>query len=137
MNRLHDLYSRYLAAWSARDADAIVALHASDTTFWLRHGRRPVTGTAAVRDAFAAMFAVLPQLEFDVHRTEFGSSHWVLDWTLKCVLPDGAGGGRDVSWDCMDLVTVTDHWQVLRKDTFVDGVAFEQALTPVTRRRPT
>ncbi len=127
MSRLSELYDRYVAAWAARDADAIVALHAPETMFWLHHGQQPVTGTIAVRDAFAAMFAVLPGFGFDVHRTEFGSRHWVLDWRLSCVSPDDAGVERAVSWDCIDLVTVTDDWQVSRKDTFIDGVAFARA----------
>ena len=54
-----------------------------------------------------------------MHRTEFGSRHWVLDWTLT------AG---TVCWDCLDLVTVTDDRLVARKDTFVDGVQWTRAL---------
>ncbi|WP_197377712.1 hypothetical protein [Mycolicibacterium baixiangningiae] len=36
---LRELYDRYLAAWAGRDPDAIVALHADQTTFWLHDGR--------------------------------------------------------------------------------------------------
>jgi uncharacterized protein (TIGR02246 family) len=121
---LSDLYDRYVAAWAARDPDAIVALHAAETTFWLHHGQPAVTGQHAVRDAFAAMFTALPNFAFVVHRTEFGARHWVLDWTLTCELPSG----EPAQWDCIDLVAVTGDWQVARKDTFLDGVQFEQAL---------
>lgn len=115
---LHELYDRYVAAWAAHDPDAIVALHAPETTFWLHHGRPSVSGPA-VRDAFTAMFAALPDFGFVIHRTEFGPRHWVLDWTLT------SGEAR---WDCLDLVTVTEDWRVARKDTFVDGVQFDRAL---------
>lgn len=115
---LTDLYDRYVAAWAARDPDAIIALHARETTFWLHHGRQAVDGAAAVREVFAELFAALPDFGFDVHRTEFGARHWVLDWTLTSAV------GR---WDCLDLVTVTDDWLVRRKDTFLDGVQFERA----------
>ena len=121
---LSELYERYVAAWAARDPDAIVALHAVDTSFWLHHGQAAVDGRAAVRDAFAAMFAALPDFGFVVHRTEFGARHWVLDWTLTCT-----ASGAPAQWDCIDLVTVTDEWQVARKDTFIDGMQFDRALT--------
>ena len=60
MNALTELYDRYVAAWARRDADAIIALHAPETMFWLHHGQAPVTGRGAVRDEFVAMFAALP-----------------------------------------------------------------------------
>jgi ketosteroid isomerase-like protein len=113
-----------VAAWASRDPDAIAALHSQRTRFWLHHGRPPVDGRDAVRDAFADMFAALPGFGFVVHRTEFGPRHWVLDWTLTCLRPDG----RPAQWDCFDLVTVSDDWRVTRKDTFVDGAQFTQAL---------
>ncbi|WP_319457169.1 MULTISPECIES: nuclear transport factor 2 family protein [unclassified Mycobacterium] len=121
---LPELYERYVAAWAAHDPDAIVALHAPETTFWLHHGQPAVEGSGAVRDAFAAMFAALPDFGFVIHRTEFGPHHWVLDWTLTSRLPTG----EPAQWDCIDLVTVTDDWRVARKDTFLDGVQFERAL---------
>jgi uncharacterized protein (TIGR02246 family) len=122
---LSELYERYVAAWAAHDPDAIVALHAPATTFWLHHGQPAVEGHAAVREAFAAMFAALPDFGFVIHRTEFGPHHWALDWTLTSTLPTG----EPAQWDCIDLVTVTDDWRVARKDTFLDGVQFERALT--------
>lgn len=119
---LTDLYGRYVAAWAARDPDAIVALHAPDSTFWLHHGRDPVQGNADVRDAFAELFAALPDFGFVVHRTVFGDHHWVLDWTLTCTLATGPA-----QWDCVDLVTVTADHLVARKDTFIDGAQFALA----------
>ena len=116
---LAELYDRYVAAWAAHDPDAIVALHTADTTFWLHHGQQPLSGREAVRDAFATMFKQLPDFGFVVHRTEFGLRHWVLDWTLTT---------GTASWDCLDLVTVSDDWRVARKDTFVDGVQLAHAL---------
>jgi len=121
---LPELYDRYVAAWAAHDPDAIIALHAPETTFWLHHGQPAVEGPPAVRDAFATMFTALPDFGFVIHRTEFGPRHWVLDWTLTCTLPSG----EPARWDCIDLVAVTDDWRVARKDTFVDGVQFERAL---------
>ena len=61
---LAELYDRYVAAWAARDPDAIAALHTEDTTFWLHHGQQPLTGREAVRDAFAAMFETTAEFRF-------------------------------------------------------------------------
>lgn len=119
---IHRLYDRYVAAWADRDPDAIVALHAQETAFHLHHGQPPAHGRAAVRAAFADLFAALPDFGFVVHRTEFGARHWVLDWTLTCTLPSGPA-----QWDCFDLVTVADDGLVERKDTFIDGVQFARA----------
>ncbi|BDX30860.1 hypothetical protein TUM20985_14070 [Mycobacterium antarcticum] len=121
---LAELHERYLAAWAVRDPDAIIALHAPETTFWVHHGQPAVEGSGPVRDAFATMFEALPGFGFEVHRTVFGPRHWILDWTLTCRTPAGA----PAEWHCMDLVTTTADWQVVRKDTFIDGVQFERAL---------
>lgn len=67
---LAELYDRYVAAWTAHDPDAVVALHTEQTRFWLHQGRPAVDGRTAVRDAFADMFAALPDFGFVVHRTD-------------------------------------------------------------------
>ena len=116
---LAESFDRYVAAWAVHDPDAIADLHTDDTIFWLHHGQDPVSGREAVRDTFATMFKQLPDFGFVVHRTVFGSRHWVLDWTLT------TGTAR---WDCLDLVTVTDDWLVAHKDTFIDGVQLARTL---------
>jgi ketosteroid isomerase-like protein len=123
------LFERYAAVYATRDPDAIVALHAEDTRFWLRLGAEPVRGRAAVRESFAGFFRDWPELGFDVHRVLTGDGFWVLDWSLTAVLTGASGTRRPVSFDCVDLVTVDADGLVLRKDTFVDHVQVQQALT--------
>jgi uncharacterized protein (TIGR02246 family) len=114
-----EILARYLDAWTARDPDAIAALHTEDTTFVLRYGAAPVHGRSAVRAAFAQLFEQFPDFTADVERAYVGADHWVLDWTLT-YLADPATGRRG-SWDCLDLVVIAEDGLVGRKDTFVDA----------------
>lgn len=123
------LFERYAAAWAARDPDAIVALHAEDTQFWLHVDQPPARGRDAVRAAFAEVFEQWPELGFDTHRVLVGADHWVLDWTATAVLTDPDGTRRPVRVDCLDIVTLDATGLVTRKDTFPD---FPQALEAVS-----
>jgi ketosteroid isomerase-like protein len=107
---------RYFAAWEARDADAIVALHTEDTVFWSHFGGEPVRGREAVRDTFAGLFETFEGFGFETHRVVLGDDHWVLDWTLTARVD-----GVPVRFDCMDLVMLSGDGLVARKDTFIDA----------------
>jgi uncharacterized protein (TIGR02246 family) len=124
------IFDRYAAAWRARDPDAIVALHTPDTTFRLRLDRAPAIGREQVRSAFAEMFEQWPQFGFEVYRVLLGIDHWVLDWALTAVLRNADGTGRDVKFDCVDIVTLDPSGAVRRKDTFVDFAQVQTALAP-------
>ena len=128
MTDIRQVADVYFAAWAACDPDAIVALHAPDTQFWLHLGSEPAKGREAVRQAFADVFAQFPQFGFETYRTFFGADHWVLDWALTAVLPGDGDGGRPVRFDCVDVVTVDGDGLVQRKDTFVDMVQLNAAL---------
>ena len=123
------LSDRYAEAWAACDPDAIIALHAQDTQFWLHSGAAPTRGRDQVRDAFARMFSQWPQFGFHVYRVLVGEDHWVLDWALTAVLTGPDGSRRPVRFDCVDVVTVDESGLVVRKDTFVDYPQVTAALT--------
>jgi len=127
---MQTIFDRYAAAWTARDPDQIVALHTPDTMFWLRLDQPPVTGRDQVRAAFAELFEQWPEFGFATHRLHLGPGHWVLDWALTSVLTEPDGTRRPVSFDCVDLVVVDPNGLVQRKDTFVDFLQAQQALTP-------
>jgi len=88
---------RYFAAWAARDADAIVALHTEDTRFWTHMGGEPVVGRAAVRATFAETFEQFPGFTWETYRVLYGEDHWILDWALI---------SGDIRFDCLDVVNV-------------------------------
>ena len=117
---LETLSSRYFAAWAERDPDAIAALHTEDTRFWTHTGGDPVVGRDAVRDTFAGIFAQFPGFAFETYRVLYGDDHWVLDWALI----SGA-----IRFDCLDVVTVSPDGLVARKDTFIDSVQLQAALS--------
>lgn len=124
-SRLASTCERYLAAWEARDPDAIMALHAPDTQFWLHAGDGPVVGREAVREVFAEILEQWPEFGSEVYRLIQGEDHWVLDYAMTAVLTDATGARQPVRFDCVDIVTVNKDGLVVRKDTFID---FPQAM---------
>jgi uncharacterized protein (TIGR02246 family) len=122
---LKAISTRYFAAWEARDADAIVALHTEDTAFTSRLGMGPIRGREAVRDYFAELFVRFPELTAEIHRVLYGPDFWVLDWALA-FRPEGSD--ETARFDCLDVVNVSPDGLVARKDTFVDMVQLKAAL---------
>ena len=119
---LKAISERYFAAWAARDPEAIVALHTDDTQFWTHLGAAPVQGREAVRAAFAEIFEQFPDLTWETYRVLYGEDHWILDWALI---------SGDIRFDCLDVVNVSPDGLVARKDTFVDAVQLQAALSAV------
>jgi hypothetical protein len=113
---------RYFAAWVARDPEAIVGLHTDDTQFWTHLGTGPVQGREAVRAAFAEIFEQFPDLTWETYRVLYGEDHWILDWALI---------SGDIRFDCLDVVNVSPDGLVARKDTFIDSVQLQAALSAV------
>jgi ketosteroid isomerase-like protein len=113
----------YFAAWEACDPDCIARLHAPDSRFQLHAGGEVAEGRAAVRQAFADIFAHWPGFDFETHRVLYGEHHWVLDWDLLATLKvdrDGKQVDKPVRLHCVDVVTIDEDGLVSRKDTFVD-----------------
>jgi uncharacterized protein (TIGR02246 family) len=123
------VYETYATTFATCDPDAIVVLHTEDSQFWLHLGEEPVQGRAAIRDRFAQYFEQWRSFGFDVYRVRFGDRHWVLDWALTSEIIGADGTPKPVRFDCIDLVEVDDDGLVTRKDTFVDLVQAQQALT--------
>jgi hypothetical protein len=120
---LRALSERYFAAWAARDPDAIVALHADDTQFWMHLGAEAVHARRAVRAAFAEIFQKFPDLTWETYRVLYGENHWVLDWAVI---------SGDIRFDCLDVVDVSPGGLVARKDTFIDAAQLRAAMDAVT-----
>lgn len=122
------LFDRYAATYATRDVDAIVALHAANSQFWLHLDSEPARGREAIAAAFAGFFAQWPNFGFQVYRVFTGPDHWVLDWALTAELARPDGSAVPVRFDCLDIVTLDADGLVARKDTFVDYVQAQQAL---------
>jgi uncharacterized protein (TIGR02246 family) len=126
---IQTVFDRYAATFATRDPDAIVRLHSPDSQFWLHLGEEPIRGRAAIRDRFSEYFEQWPSFGFDTYRVHVGPHHWVLDWALTSVLAGVDGTKRPVRFDCIDLVEVDYDGLVARKDTFVDLVQAQAAIT--------
>jgi uncharacterized protein (TIGR02246 family) len=115
---------RYAAAWIAHDPEAILALHAPDSTFQA-HGRgAEVKGKSALLKEFAAVFERYPNFGVETRRLLLGDRHWTLDWDLTFQPP-----GKDrKKFHALDVVEVDDAGLVTRKDTFFDFAQVKSAL---------
>ncbi|MES2936041.1 MAG: nuclear transport factor 2 family protein [Pseudomonadota bacterium] len=118
---------RYAAAWLAHDPQAILALHAQDSSFQA-HGRGgEARGHAALLKEFTEIFQRYPGFGVEIRRLLLGERHWTLDWTLTFQPPGKARRG----FHALDVVEVDDDGLVTRKDTFFDyaevKAAFEVA----------
>jgi uncharacterized protein (TIGR02246 family) len=128
---VRQLFDRYAATYATRDVDAIVALHAPDSQFWLHLDREPARGRTAIAATFAGFFEEWPELGFVVRRVLTGPDHWVLDWVLTAQHARPDGRAVPVRFDCLDIVTVDADGLVARKDTFVDSIQATKALAAV------
>jgi steroid delta-isomerase-like uncharacterized protein len=122
-----DLFPRYADAWGRHDPDAIVALHTEDTTFHAHIGQEPARGKAAVRQAFADLFAQFPDLGFTQVSLRTGPDFWVVEWRMSGTL---AGTDSAFEVDLVDLITIEDGL-VKRKDSYIDAVAMQAQLPMV------
>jgi steroid delta-isomerase-like uncharacterized protein len=124
---MHDLFQRYADAWGRHDPDAIIALHTEDTTFHAHVGQEPARDKAAVRQAFADLFAQFPDLAFRQVSLRTGPDFWVVEWRMSGTL---AGTDAKVEVDLIDLITVVDGL-VKSKDSYIDAVAMQAQLPMV------
>lgn len=118
-----ELFERYHACWVDRDPDRIVELHSPDSIFHLHSGQEPARGRAAIREAAAGTFALVPDLTFHLISLRTGPDFWVVQWQLT----GHSASGRPVCVDLADYVLV-EEGAVEEKHSYVDGVAMQAAL---------
>jgi ketosteroid isomerase-like protein len=117
-----DLAVRYGAAWAAHDPDAIVAMHTPDSVFHQHGLSEPAVGIDAVREAIAAVFAMVPDLAFDRKSAHFGEAHIVTEYVMS-----GTVDGTPFACDGVDVFQVRDGLMA-RKDTYLDTAGLQQQL---------
>ncbi|WP_438485197.1 nuclear transport factor 2 family protein [Streptomyces sp. S186] len=118
-----ELFERYHACWEARDPDRIAELHTADSVFHLHSGQAPARGRAAVREAAAGMFALVPDLAFAFVSLRTGEDFWAVQFKLTGT----SAAGAPFEVDLADFVLVEDG-AVKEKHSYVDGVAMQAAL---------
>lgn len=130
------LAERYGEAWNRQDLDAIMDLHTEDSVF-VAHAADtpPAEGKPAVREAFAAYIALLPDINFAERALHVAEDHWVLESTLTgtatgAIEVDGEAvgeAGARVEVDCVDVIEVRDGL-VASKQTYLDSLAMQRQL---------
>jgi uncharacterized protein (TIGR02246 family) len=120
-----DLFERYHTCWEARDPDRIAELHTVDSVFHLHSGQTPARGRAAIREAAAGTFALVPDLTFELVSLRVGEDFWVVQWKLTGTSAVGAA----VNVDLADFVLI-ENGAVKEKHSYVDGVAMQAAMAP-------
>ena len=126
---IETLIADYVAAWGARDAEQIAGFHADDGIFHLHSAAGPVQGREAIRDTFAGLLEVFPDLTFVEQELISGDWGWVVRWTMSGTLahPYPAGSkvaepGSRFEIDAIDMITVADG-KLTAKHTYVDWQA--------------
>ena len=123
---IETLIADYVAAWGARDADRIAAYHAEDGIFHLHSNAEPVQGREAIRETFAGLLTVFPDLTFVEQELISDEWGWVVRWTMSGTLaaPYPAGSkvaepGASFEIDAIDMITVADG-KLTAKHTYLD-----------------
>ncbi|MEU5876259.1 nuclear transport factor 2 family protein [Spirillospora sp. NPDC047279] len=120
-----ELFERYHACWEARDPDRIAELHTPDSVFHVHSGQAPAHGPAAIREAAAGTFALVPDLAFTLVSLRTGDDFWVVQWKLTGT----SASGPPFEIDLADFVLV-ENGAVKEKHSYIDGAAMQAALTP-------
>jgi ketosteroid isomerase-like protein len=93
---------RFAETWRTPDLAKHEALWSEDIVL-----TQPMMGTVrgkqACREAFARLFALVPDLHADVHSVGHGTNQVFIEFTLS-----GTYGGKPIAWDAVDRFTFTD-----------------------------
>ncbi len=135
-----ELATRYGAAWNDHDLDAIMAMHAEGMVFHLHvDGFSEATTPEEVRAQFAYFFAAFPDLHFATTRLTVRDDLFVHEFVITGTLAEPFPVGAEVahpgtpraSFAGVDVIPCRDG-KVVRKDTYLDGIALRAALLPDT-----
>ncbi len=130
---IEQLAERYGAAWNAHELDEIMQMHAEDSVFELNMDGAEVKGVEAIRQAFAGIFALWPDIHFETRRLYALENLFVHEYTITATLaqPLPLGGmvvqpnGEAVRFNGVDVIPVEDGL-VQRKDTYLDLVTAQR-----------
>ena len=135
-----ELAERYGTAWNEHDLDAIMALHAEGMVFHLHvDGFSEATTPDEVRAQFGYFFAAFPDLHFATTRLTVRDDLFVHEFVITGTLAEPFPVGGEVarpgtpkaSFAGVDVIPCRDG-RVVRKDTYLDGIALRAALLPDT-----
>lgn len=89
----HDLLVAHIAAWSRHDIDAIMEMMTANCVYESSGGDDPwgrrYTGQNQVREAYADLLELLPDIRFQNARHMAAGDRGVSEWTMLATRPDG------------------------------------------------
>lgn len=130
------LAEAYSKAWNDHDLDAILAMHAPVSAFHLHVAPYPeADGHAAMRQQFAAFFAIMPDIAFTTLRQEVRAGLYTQEWEVTATIAEpwlignrtAAPTGEPIRFRGVDIISC-EEGKVRRKDCYLDGVGLELAL---------
>ncbi|HET7264748.1 MAG TPA: nuclear transport factor 2 family protein [bacterium] len=93
-NVYQDLLVAHIAAWSRHDLDAIMEMMTGNCVYESSGGEDPwgrrYTGQAQVREAYADLLELLPDIRFQNARHYAAGDRGVSEWTMLATRPDGS-----------------------------------------------
>jgi uncharacterized protein (TIGR02246 family) len=113
-----ELIARHDAGWNAHDLDAIMGCYTPDIVFVNHNAGESASGTQAVRDHLARIFAGWPDLHFEGRRSYVSEEFAVSEWTATATHSDG----RRLEWDGVDVFPFKDGL-IARKDVYTTAHA--------------
>ena len=97
--------TRLFEAFNRHDAGAVMDCFAPDAVFYTAVGPTPagreVTGHAAIRTAFEAVWTSMPDVQWGVHGLRSDGEHGVVEWLFTGT----PGSGQPVEVEGVDLFT--------------------------------
>jgi hypothetical protein len=120
------LFERYHLGWETRDPKLIASLHSADTVFHVHDGSEPVFGRDELLSHCAGLFE---QYDFSLERGRLlcGSDFWVFEWQMVMNFTGTDGVPFTATCEMLDVVTLNEAGEVVRKDVFVNGAQQQAA----------
>lgn len=120
------LFERYHVGWETKNPGLIASLHSVDTVFQIHDGSDAVEGRDILRSHCAALFE---QYDFSLEmgRLLCGDHFWAFEWQMVMDLIDTEGAPFTARIEMLDLVTVNEAGEVLRKDVYMNGAQRQTA----------
>ena len=123
-----DLMKAISAAFNSRDVDRIVSFFAEDGVFCLSRGPEPVgrtlSGKAAIRQALADRFAVIPDMRWENEEYILAGDRAVSVWTVRGKSADGEA----LNYQGCDIYTFNKDDKIVHKNTFWKQVEHKDRL---------
>ena len=132
---LQQLIDRYNDAWNRHDTDAIVSMHAEGSVFENHTTGDVYAGRDEIARAIEGIFAVFPDLRFEIRRQYVREDLVVQEWTARGThLGKMRRSGievepteRRVDYRGLDVIPIRDGL-VERKDVYSDSITLLRQL---------